>query len=303
MALIGKRSTLPIVREATPGFYLDAGPLGEILLPGRYVPAGVHAGQSIEVFVYRDSEDRLVATTETPYAMVGEFAYLRVVSFNPRLGAFLDWGLEKDLLLPMRELGGPVSRGDWVLVHVELDPKTTRIVASGRINRYLNLTEPAYAKDQPVKLIVASETPLGYAVIIEQAHRGLLYRNNLAGRLTIGQTLDGFVRTVRPDGKIDVALDRAGYERIEPLTEKILEAMKAAGGALPLSDSSSPEEIRAALGVSKKAFKQAIGALYRDRLIVINAREIRLVPPATGKPKTPASVKPPPRRTERRGEV
>lgn len=283
MALIGKRSTLPIVREATPGFYLNAGPLGEILLPGRYVPKGVHAGQSIEVFVYRDSEDRLVATTETPYAMVGEFACLRVVSVNPGLGAFLDWGLEKDLLLPMRELGGPVNRGDWVLVYVELDPKTTRIVASGRINRYLNLTEPAYAKDQPVKLIVASETPLGCAVIIDQAHRGLLYRTDLAGPLTIGQTLDGFVRTVRPDGKIDVALDRAGYERIEPLTQKILEATKAAGGVLLLSDSSPPEEIRAAFGVSKKAFKQAIGALYRERLIFINPRGIRLAPPGAAK--------------------
>jgi hypothetical protein len=279
MALIGKRNTLPILREMTPGFYLDGGPLGEILLPGRYIPKGVRPGQSMEVFIYRDSEDRLVATTETPFAEVGQFAFLRVVSVNAGMGAFLDWGLEKDLLLPIRELGGPVNRGEWVLVHVLLDPKTMRIVASGRLNRHLNLTPPTYAEGQPVKLIVADETPLGYNVIIEHAHRGLLYRSELAGPLSLGQPLDGFVRAVRPDGKIDVALDRAGHRRIEPNADKIIEAMKANRGALPLHDNSPPEEIREALGMSKKAFKQAIGALYRDRLIFINAREIRLVPP------------------------
>lgn len=282
MALIGKRNTLPIVRAATPGLYLDGGPLGEILLPGKYAPQGVRAGQAMEVFVYRDSEDRLVATTETPFAAVGEFALLRVVSVNPGLGAFLDWGLEKDLLVPIRELGGPVSQGEWLLVHVSLDPKTSRIVASGRINRHLNLTPAAYAEGQSVKLIVAGETPLGYNVIVEHAHRGLLYRSDLAGPLTIGQPLDGYVRAVRPDGKIDCALDRAGFQRIEPNAKNILEALKAAGGALPLHDNSPPEEIRAALGVSKKAFKQAIGGLFRDRLIFINAREIRLVPPGGG---------------------
>lgn len=285
MALIGKRNTLPVVREATPGFYLDGGPLGEILLPGRYIPKGVRPGQSMEVFIYRDSEDRLVATTETPFATVGQFAFLRVVSVNAGLGAFLDWGLEKDLLLPIRELGGPVDRGDWVLVYVLLDPKTTRIVASGRINRHLNLTVPTYAEGQPVKLIVAGETPLGYNAIVEHAHRGLLYRSDLAGPLSIGQPLDGYVRAVRPDGKIDLALDQAGYRRIKPLTGQILEALAAHGGALPLHDGSSPEEIRTALGMSKKAFKQAIGALYRDRQIFINAREIRLVPPTAGKAK------------------
>jgi hypothetical protein len=283
MALIGKRNTLPIVRAATPGLYLDGGPLGEILLPGRYIPNGARAGQAIEVFVYRDSEDRLVATTETPFAEVGEFALLRVVSLIAGLGAFLDWGLEKDLLLPIRELGGPVKQGDWILVYVSLDPKTSRIVASGRINRHLNLTPPSYAEGQPVKLIVAGETPLGYNVIVEHAHRGLLYRSDLASPLTIGQPLDGYVREVRPDGKIDCALDRAGFQRIAPNAANILEALKAAGGALPLHDNSPPEEIRAALGLSKKAFKQAIGGLFRDRLIFINPREIRLVPPGSNK--------------------
>lgn len=279
MALIGKRNTLPVLREMTPGFYLDGGPLGEILLPGRYIPKGVRPGQSMEVFVYRDSEDRLVATTETPYAEVGEFAFLRVVSVNAGLGAFLDWGLEKDLLLPIREAGGPVNRGDWRLVYVFLDTKTDRIVASGRLDRHLDLTPPAYAEGQPVRLIVAGETPLGYNVIVEHAHRGLLYRTDLAGPLAVGEPLEGFVRAVRPDGKIDVALDRAGHRRIEPNARNVLAALEAAGGALPLHDNSAPEEIRTAVGMSKKAFKQAIGALFRERKIFLNAREIRLVPP------------------------
>ena len=282
MALIGKRNTLTIVRAAPPGLYLDGGPLGEILLPGRYIPPGAQAGQALEVFVYRDSEDRLVATTETPYAQVGQFALLRVVSVNFGLGAFLDWGLEKDLLLPIRELGGPVKQGDWILVHVSLDPKTSRIVASGRINRHLNLTPPSYAEGQPVKLIVAGETPLGYNVIVEHAHRGLLYRSDLAEPLKLGQPLEGYVRQVRPDGKIDCALGRAGFRRIEANAQTILAALKAAGGALPLHDNSPPEEIRATLGISKKAFKQAIGGLFRDRLIFINAREVRLVPSGAG---------------------
>ena len=282
MALIGKRNTLRILRAATPGLYLDGGPLGEILLPGRYIPKGARAGQTIDVFVYRDSEDRRGATTETPFAEVGEFALLRVVNVTAGVGAFLDWGLERDLLLPMRELGGPVRRGDWVLVYVSLDSRTERIVASGRINRHLNLTPATYAEGQAVKLIVAGETPLGYNVIVEHAHRGLLYRSELAGPLTLGEPLDGFVRRVRPDGKIDCALDRAGFQRIEPIAQDILETLKVAGGALPLHDNSSPEEIRAALGISKKAFKQAIGGLFRERLIFINAREIRLVPRGEG---------------------
>ena len=276
MAILGKRNTLPIVRQAPPGFYLDGGTHGEILLPGRYLPGGGEPGEKVDVFVYRDSEDRLVATTETPLAMVGEFAFLRIVSETPSIGAFLDWGLEKDLLLPRREYAGGIRAGGRALVHVMLDERSDRIVATARLNRHLNLTPPSYSEGQAVKLIIESETPLGYKAIINGAHTGLLYAAECGGALSVGQSLDGFIRTVRPDGKIDLGLDPAGHRRLEPLSGKILAALKAAGGRLPYHDGSPPEEIRSALGMSKKAFKQAIGVLYRERRIAIEPDGIRL---------------------------
>ncbi len=277
MAVIGKRNTLSILRQAPPGIYLDGGALGEILLPGRYVPTGAMPGGKIEVFVYRDSEDRLVATTETPRAVVGEFAYLRVVSRNPSIGAFLDWGLEKDLLLPLREHAASVRPGDWVLVRVALDERSNRIVASARLDRWLDSTPPPYTSGQEVRLLVESETPLGWRAIIEHAHRGLLYRSDLASPLTIGQPLAGFIRAIRPDGKIDLGLDRVGHRRLAPLTGQIIESLKSNGGWMPFHDGSSPEEIRAAFGISKKAFKQAIGVLFRERRLAIEPNGIRLV--------------------------
>lgn len=273
---MGRRNSLLVVREAPPGFYLDGGTHGEILLPGRYIPKGAKPGVTLDVFVYRDSEDRLVATTETPEAMVGEFAYLRVVSVNPRVGIFFDWGLEKDLLLPLRELATPLRPGDRRVVRVALDERTDRIIASARLNRWLNRTPATYTEGQRVNFIITGDTPLGYNAIIENAHRGLLYRSDLAGPLLTGQRLDGYVRAMRPDGKIDLALDRAGFHRVAPLTEQILTALKEAGGALRLNDNSPPEDIREAFGISKKAFKQAIGSLYRARKIVIAETEIRL---------------------------
>ena len=279
MAIIGQRNALPIVRQAPPGLYLDGGAHGEILLPGRYIQPGWAVGGKMDVFIYRDSEDRLVATTETPRAVVGEFAYLRVVSWKPNVGAFLDWGLDKDLLLPLREQANSLRPGDWVLVHVALDERSQRIVASARLSRWLNLTPPAYAEGQPVRLIIETETPLGYRAIINQAHTGLLYRAELASPLTIGQALGGFIRTIRADGKIDLGLDPAGHLRIAPLGQRIIAALEASGGHLPYHDGSSPEEIRAAFGMSKKAFKQAIGVLYREHRIRIEADGIRLTPP------------------------
>jgi len=276
MSILGKRALLDIVRQAPPGSFLDGGSLGDILLPGRQVPEGAQPGDSLHVFVYRDSEDRLVATTKSPLAMVGEFAYLRVLTHHPSMGAFLDWGLEKDLLLPRREYVGGVHPGTRVLVYVMIDERSNRIVATCRLNRHLNLCAPSYEKGQPVKLIVESETPLGYNAIINHAHRGLLYHSELAGPLSIGQSLDGFVRTVRRDGKIDIGLDPTGPERILPFSEQILLALEKAGGYLPYHDASPPEDIRAAFGMSKKAFKQAIGGLYRKRRILIQDGGIRL---------------------------
>jgi predicted RNA-binding protein (virulence factor B family) len=276
MAQLGKRNRLLILRSAPPGVYLDGGRLGEILLPSKYVPAEARLGDSIDVFVYRDSEDRLVATTQVPLATVGEFAYLRVVSVNRRIGVFLDWGLEKDLLLPIRELAGPLNPGDQVVVQVMLDEKSDRLVATARTNRRLGLTPPNYHPGKSVRLLVASRTPLGYNMIVNDAHRGLLYRSDLPGPLVVGQRVEGYVRAVRPDGKIDLAPGLAGYRRIGDVSEKILAALAAAGGRLPFDDNSPPLQIRARFGVSKKAFKQAIGGLYRDHRIVIENGGIRL---------------------------
>jgi predicted RNA-binding protein (virulence factor B family) len=267
MAIIGKRNILSIVRASSPGLYLDGGELGEILLPGRYIPADLKPKDKLDVFVYRDSEDRLVATTETPLAMVGEFAYLKVISVNQNIGAFLDWGLAKDLLLPFREQEFPLRAGDWAIVHVCLDEKTNRILATTRLKRHLSRDTPAYRDGQPVNLLIMGRTPLGYNAIVENAHRGLLYHDNLAAPLVTGQKLKGFVRTVRPGGKIDLRLDASGYKRVAALTDQIVQALESNACHLAFDDDSSPEAIRQKFGVSKKAFKQALGKLYKGRRI------------------------------------
>jgi predicted RNA-binding protein (virulence factor B family) len=268
MASIGERNALRVVRESKSGLYLDGEKLGEILLPGKYIPKGTVPGDYLEVFVHHDSEDRIVATTEIPRACVGDFAALKVIGLHPRAGAFLDWGLSKDLLLPMREQAHRVTIGETVVAYVFLDSRSQRIVATTRIDRHLGKTTPEYASGQQVPLIVAGETPLGYKAIVDNAHSGLLYKTDLGSPLTIGQSLQGYVKAVRPDGKLDLSLNPAGYQRIASATEQILEALKKApNGRLPVGDHSTPEEIRAQFGTSKKAFKQALGALYRQRQI------------------------------------
>jgi uncharacterized protein len=267
MAILGKRNTLGIVRESTPGLYLDGGELGEILLPGRYIPANLKQKDKLDVFIYRDSEDRLVATTEIPLATVGEFAAMKVVSINDRVGAFLDWGLAKDLLLPFREQDKPVRVGQKVVVFVYLDPKTQRIVASSRLHRHLSQDRPFYRNSQPVNLLITGATPLGYQAIVENTHSGLLYRDNITTPLQIGQRLQAFVRNIRPNDQIDLSLDASGYKRVAPLTDQIVKALEANGGKLAFDDDSPPEVIRQKFSVSKKAFKQALGKLYKARRI------------------------------------
>jgi predicted RNA-binding protein (virulence factor B family) len=267
MAILGKRNTLSIVRASAPGLYLDGGELGEILLPGRYIPANLKPKDKLDVFVYRDSEDRLVATTEIPHATVGEFACLKVVSINDRVGAFLDWGLAKDLLLPFREQEKPVRVGQKVVVFVYLDPKSERIVATARLKRHLSQDRPFYRNSQPVELLIIGASPLGYQAIVENAHSGLLYRDNVTTPLQIGQRLKAFVRNIRPNDQIDLSLDASGYKRVAPLTDQIVQALEKNGGKLAFDDDSSPEAIRQKFSVSKKAFKQALGKLYKTRRI------------------------------------
>jgi len=284
MATLGKRSELFVIRCATPGVYLDGGELGEILLPGRYVPQGTIPGQSFDVFVHRDSEDRLVATTETSYGEVGEFAALQVIATDPHRGAFLDWGLSKDLLLPIREQAQRVEVGQRVVVYIFVDQQTDRIVASSRLNRHLNLTPANYRENQPVKLLIIGPTTLGYNAIIEGAHLGLLYHNELPAALEIGQQFDGFIKAVRPDGKIDLSLTPVGFQRVGPLKDQILAKLTAAGGKLPYSDKSSPDAIWNTFACSKKAFKQSIGMLFKERKIVIADTGITLAAKPDSKP-------------------
>ncbi|MFA5265151.1 MAG: S1-like domain-containing RNA-binding protein [Opitutaceae bacterium] len=276
MAILGKKNPLRVLRDVRHGLYLDGENLGDILLPSRYVPRGTTVGSTLEVFVYCDSDDRLVATTETPFASVGEFAVLQVVSSDPGMGAFLDWGLSKDLFLPKREQESRLRAGDWIVVYIKEDELSHRIIATTRLSRFLNLTEPTYRTGEKVKLIVYGETDLGYTAIVEGAHRGLLYYTDLRIKLFMGQKLDGYVRQVREDGKIDLALDPAGYSRVAPLAERIMDELKAKGGRLPYDDQSPPEDIRSVFGTSKKSFKQAIGALYKGRRIIMMEHGIGL---------------------------
>jgi predicted RNA-binding protein (virulence factor B family) len=277
MATIGQRNSLFVVRTAPPGAYLEGGALGEILLPNRYLTRGALVGEEVDVFVYLDSEDRLVATTEMPRATVGEFGYFKVLSVNPRVGAFLDWGLPKDLLLPFREQKDPLRAGQSVIAYVLLDERTNRIVATSRLNKYLDRRLPSYREGQPVNLLVMDKTPLGYNVIVENAHRGLLYHDRVSRVLEPGEKVQGFILALRPDGKIDLGLDASGYKRVRPIKDKIIEMLEESGGTLPFDDSSSPESIREKFGISKKAFKQALGALYKQRRIDFQNSGIQLL--------------------------
>ncbi|MEY5026421.1 MAG: hypothetical protein RLZZ244_1949 [Verrucomicrobiota bacterium] len=271
MVEIGRRNTLMVLKTAPQGLYLKGEELGEILIPNRYVPEGIEPGDTLDVFVYRDSEDRLVATTEEPYAWVGEFGLFEVVSVTPGIGAFLDWGLAKDLLLPLREQARRVRAGEWVIAAVCLDPHTNRIVASTRLNRHLNREPASYAEGQSVRCLVAEETDLGFKAIVENAHWGLFYRSEMPQGMEKGDLVEAFVRRVREDGKLDLGLDPAGYARVGPLAMQIAAAIQQAGGRIELDDRSSPEAIRAAFSTSKKAFKQALGALLKGgRICFLN---------------------------------
>ncbi|MDR1860768.1 MAG: GntR family transcriptional regulator [Bacteroidales bacterium] len=276
MATIGAINDLEIIKEVPFGVYLDGGAHGEILLPARYVPAGSAPGSRVNVFIYPDSEDRLVATTEKPLAMVGDFAMLRVVDVTP-LGAFLDWGLPKDLLAPFREQKERMEKGKEYLVFVYLDDISQRIVATARLDKCLGNVPVDYEPGEEVDILIAARTELGYKAIVDNSHWGMLYHSDIFRPLSIGQRLKGYIKNVRADEKIDLRLDKPGHEKIETLATHILQQLKDAGGFMPIGDSTSPEEIRHLFNASKKSFKQAIGSLYKSRLITIDDAGIRSV--------------------------
>jgi predicted RNA-binding protein (virulence factor B family) len=276
MAEIGKLNHLYVIKEVDFGIYLDGGDLGEILMPKQYVPEGTQPEDMIDAFIYLDSEDRLVATTLKPKAMVEEFALLEVVSVT-QVGAFLDWGLMKDLFVPFREQRQPMEEGKKYLVYVYLDQNSKRIAASSKIEQFLDNIPVDYDEGEDVDLIIVNPTDLGYNAIIDNSHLGVLYKNEVFQELNPGDKLQGFIKKIRTDGKIDLSLVKAGYEKISEFADKIIAQLEKHEGFLPFTDKSSPEDIYKTFKFSKKNFKTAIGALYKKRMIVLEDNGIRLV--------------------------
>ena len=276
MTDIGKLNELKVVRKVDFGFYLDGGNLGEILLPKKYAPDGCKPGDRLKVFIYNDSEDRIIATTLMPDAMVGEFAYLKVVAVNS-MGAFLDWGLPKDLLVPFREQKMPMKEGRFYLVRIYLDERTNRIVASLRLNDHLGRDPVEFQELQEVDLLICDRTDLGYKAIINNAHWGLIYADEVFQPLKMGQRIKGFVRKIRDDNKINLCLQKPGYGKVKDIAGTILETLEKEGGFIAVTDKSSPETIYKLFGISKKTYKKAIGAIYKKRLITIAPDGIKLI--------------------------
>lgn len=278
MLKIGDYNQLKVVKNVDFGTYLDGGDDGEILLPARYAPHPLEPGEEIEVFIYRDSEGRLIATTEHPYARVGQFAFLQVADVNAS-GAFLDWGLPtKELLLPYKEQTFKLSRGMVIPVYVYLDAETRRIVASAKIDRFMgNVFPDDLSPRDKVRALVLKRTDIGYRAVVNDLYAGMIYEDQVYAPVEIGQPVDAWVQRVREDGKIDLSLSPTGDARADAVATRLLEALSATPeGFLPLTDASSPEAIRDTLACSKKDFKKAVGHLYRDRKITIGDDGIRL---------------------------
>lgn len=276
MVRIGKKCTLEVVKFTEQGAYLDGGPYGEILLPRRYVATDLKEEDEVEVFVSFDSEDRILATTDFPKVMVDEFGLLEAIDVNS-FGAFLDWGLPKDLFVPFAEQAEKMVKGQKYVVRVYVDPKSGRILASSKYNKFISKSDFENVVGDEVDLLIAASTDLGYKAIVNFNHLGVLFHNEVFKPVKIGDIVKGYVKNIRPDGKIDLSLEKQGYQRIDPVSDLIFDFLKNNEGILHLSDKSDPEQIKAQLGMSKKSFKQAIGALYKKKLIVIEPDCIKLI--------------------------
>lgn len=276
MIEIGKLNTLTVLRDTSVGMYLGDEAGNDILLPNKYVPRSLKPDDSITVFVYTDSEDRPIATTLTPKAMRHEFAYLEVVAATA-VGAFMDMGLEKDLFVPFKEQARLMDVGHSYVVFLYLDDETNRLVASAKLNKFLDPDPSDLREGDEVDLLAYDITDLGVNVIINNRYRGLVYASDIYKRIYVGDRLTGYIKFIRDDDRIDVTLQKPGYEGIEPNAKRILDVLKASNGFLPLTDTSPPEAIYKALEMSKKTFKKAVGALYRDRQVRIEPDGIHLV--------------------------
>ena len=272
---LGRFNTLKIAKEVDFGLYLDGGEEGEILLPKRYVPEHYAIGDELRVFIYLDNEERLVATTQTPYVQVGGFACLEVTWVN-RYGAFLDWGLMKDLFCPFREQRQRMEVGRRYVVYAHVDDESFRIVASARLEHFLDKDAPQYEPWQEVDIMVWQRTDLGYKVIVDDRFSGLVFRDEVFRPMHMGLRLKAYVKQVRPDGKIDIALQKSGYGNVEDFAHVLLQHLRDNGGRTALGDKSPSQDIYDTFGVSKKVFKKAVGDLYKRRLIIITPDGLRL---------------------------
>lgn len=276
MIEIGKKNTLTILRETDPGLYLGDEEDNVVLLPNKYIPETFSIGDKITVFVYLDHEERPVATTLEPYIHLNQFAYLRCEDVT-KYGAFMDWGLEKQLFVPFKEQARPMKKGSWYIVYLYIDDLTNRLVGSSKTNKFLHNKNLAIKPFDEVSVLVSHITEKGANVIINGKHKGLIYLENIFEDIRTGDSLKAYIKKIRPDNKIDVVLHPPGYRSIEPNAQYILDELKTAGGFLPLHDKSSPEEIKSELGLSKKSFKKAIGSLYKNKQIKITDDGIQLI--------------------------
>ncbi|MBK0404045.1 GntR family transcriptional regulator [Adhaeribacter sp. BT258] len=274
MVAIGNYNELEVVKFVDFGVYLDSED-GEILLPIKYVPENLELGDKLNVFIYRDSEDRMIATTLKPKATVGQFAALEVKD-SSKIGAFMEWGLEKDLFVPFHNQRTPMQPGEKHVVYIYLDESSDRIVGSAKLNKYLKPVDDELQEGQAVKLLITSASELGYNVIINDKYAGVLYHNEVFRNLEMGEETKGFIRKIREDGKIDVSLQQTGFAEVQDASQQVLDKLKTEGGTLNLSDSSDPQDIYAVLGMSKKTFKKAIGTLYRAGKVRLEPNRITL---------------------------
>lgn len=274
MVSVGRWNKLEVVKEVDFGLYLDGGKGAEILLPKRYVPRGAKPGDILEVFVYHDNEGRPIATTDKPLAVVGDIVSLEAVTTTPQ-GAFLRWGIMKDLFVPLSQQVSRMVKGENYIVYIYIDQQTGRVTATERIHNQLDKEPVTLRPRDMVQVIIWRETELGYAVIVDGKYTGLVYGSDVFGEVRTGDTLKGYIKAVRPDGKIDVGLGEPGYSRVEDAGEKMLRLLDEADGYLPYHDKSDPEEIYEVFGMSKKTFKMTIGTLYRQGLIELTGAGFR----------------------------
>ena len=272
---LGKFNILQVVKEVEFGMYLDGGEDGEILLPLRYVPEGCQPGDELNVFIYLDNEERLVATTLTPLVQIGEFACLEVAWVN-EYGAFLNWGLMKDLFVPFSEQKMKMQVGRKYVIHAHLDDESYRIVASAKVERYLSKDRPEYASGDEVNILIWQKTDLGFKAIIDNKYSGLLYENEIFSTLQTGMEMKAFVKQVREDGKVDLILQKPGFEKIDDFSKTLLNYIRENDGRIRLNDKSPAEDIYATFGVSKKTFKKGVGDLYKKHLITLHEDGITL---------------------------